>query len=69
MADARIYEAKWTLVKIQDPDRMSGKIYPNKYTNFVRKVFLRNLNKKFGCRIPGYPYLYFSLMGLTNANC
>jgi hypothetical protein len=38
MRDARIYEATGTVVTIQDPERMSGKIYSNKYTTFLRKV-------------------------------
>ena len=38
MADAKIYEATRTLVSIQDPEIMSGRIYPNKYTTFLRNV-------------------------------
>ena len=39
MVDARIYEATRTLVTLKDPERMRGKIYPNEYTTFLRKVF------------------------------
>jgi hypothetical protein len=39
IADARIYEETGTVVTIQDPERMSGKIYSNKYTIFSRKFF------------------------------
>jgi hypothetical protein len=50
-------------VTIQGPERMSGKIYSNKYTSFLRNFLGGNLNKQCGRKIPGYSYYYFSFNG------